>query len=145
MADVRFSETTENDYLENNSLTWQDEYTLRLSGFSEAKSKMAMELERKKKDLAKAKEQLEIKIKNFASERRILTKERENLAKEMARIADMEKEYMKMVENQNKATSDGQQSLSKNTKMTSEKANEKPTEKSTEKPGDKKEGDKNAL
>lgn len=65
------------DY-ELSSTGWLDEYTLRLSGFNQAKSRQALELEEKRKRLAKIRNNLRNRIQSFKKEREkvILSREK---------------------------------------------------------------------
>lgn len=81
LQDVKFVQNGEEELIERSSSGWEDEYSLRLSGFDEAKSKMAMELADQKKQLEESKTKLETRIKTFGEERRQVAKQREDLIK----------------------------------------------------------------
>jgi hypothetical protein len=84
LLDVRFAESKAGELTERNSSGWEDEYSLRLSGFEEAKSKQAQDLADQKDRLQEAQEKLENRIKSFGDERRLVAKQREDLAKKRA-------------------------------------------------------------
>ncbi|MFK7824981.1 MAG: flagellar basal body L-ring protein FlgH [Oligoflexales bacterium] len=77
LADVHFVELGEDEAIDKKSSSWEDEYTLRLSGFSEADSKLAAELDMKRRELMDIKEQLANRLKSLGAERRQMAKERE--------------------------------------------------------------------
>ena len=78
LADVDFLEVGDEEVIDKNSTSWEDEYTLRLSGFSEADSKLATQLDVKRRELMEIKEQLENRLKSLGSERRQMAKERDS-------------------------------------------------------------------
>lgn len=96
LLDVNYVESGEGELIERSSSGWEDEYSLRLSGFKEAKSKMAAELVDQKKQLDDAKEKLETRIKTFGDERRSVAKQRDDLNKKNietdAKVKDMQDE-----------------------------------------------------
>ena len=81
LVDVHFREVRGNDLADRSSPSWEDDYSLRLSGFSEAKSKVAQDLQDQKQHLADAAAKLETKIKSFGEDRRQLVKQRDDLNK----------------------------------------------------------------
>lgn len=81
LTEVRLSEWTGGEQLERVSSGWEDEYALRLSGFTEAKSKAAQDLEDKRAKLKEAGDKLETRMKSFGEERRQMAKQREDLTK----------------------------------------------------------------
>jgi hypothetical protein len=81
LFDVKLVESREGELVERQSSAWEDEYTMRLSGFSEAKSRLAMELDEKRKQLLETRENLETRIKTLADERQQVAKQRDDLAK----------------------------------------------------------------
>ncbi len=80
LTDVTWFENDEGYVSEKYSSIWEDEYSLRLSGFKETKSKYALELEKKEKDLKQARKVLESRVKNFAEEKKQFRKKQEKLA-----------------------------------------------------------------
>lgn len=81
LQDVKYRENKEGEILDRTSSGWEDEYSLRLSGFSEAKSKEAVEISDKKRQLDDATKKLEARMKSFGEERTQLSKQREDLTK----------------------------------------------------------------
>lgn len=71
------------DY-ELSSTGWLDEYTLRLSRFNQAKSRIALELEDKRKRLAKVRNSLKNRIQSFKKEREKVILSREKYRKKLA-------------------------------------------------------------
>ena len=84
LLDVRFAESKAGEITERSSSAWEDEYSLRLSGFDEAKSKQAQDLADQKQRLQETQEKLENRIKSFGDERRLVAKQREELGKKKA-------------------------------------------------------------
>lgn len=79
LVDVHFDEQTPQNIFSRSSVGWEDEYSLRMSGFTEQKSAYAIELEEKRKQLEEARSRLTTQIKGFAQERQRLNKERGEL------------------------------------------------------------------
>jgi len=79
LEDVHWTESVNGQITERESNTWEDEYSLRWSGFDEAKSKIALDLEVKRKDLEKVKERLKDRIVNVGKERNKLAVERDKV------------------------------------------------------------------
>jgi chromosome segregation ATPase len=69
LQDVEFFQFENSQSTERESIGWEDEYTLRFSGFNEAKSKAALELERKRKELMDLRDRLQQRIGNVSKER----------------------------------------------------------------------------
>jgi hypothetical protein len=84
LLDVHMLQSHAGELADRHSSGWEDEYSLRLSGFSEAKSKVAMELEDQRKKLKEADEKAETKIKAFGEERRQFAKQRDELNQKKA-------------------------------------------------------------
>lgn len=84
LTDIELLESYKGDILEKKATGWQDEYTLRISGFDEAKSKMAAELESKRQDLVKLRDQVRTRLETMGSERRQWAKERDSWIKKRA-------------------------------------------------------------
>lgn len=82
LSDVTFFESRDGALTTRESSEWEDEYTLRLSGFTEARSQAALDLEGKRQQLDEAKKKVETKLQTMGAERRQVAKERETLAKE---------------------------------------------------------------
>ena len=81
LLDVKFAESKDGEVLDRASSGWEDEYALRMSGFDEAKSKYAQEVDDKHKQLDEARGKLETQIKTFGNERVQVAKQREDLQK----------------------------------------------------------------
>lgn len=96
LADVDWRESFNGDVAERKSANWEDEYSLRLSGFDETKSKDAIGLEEKRNQLKSVRDKLENEMKGFAGERSRLSSERakllESKAQDSAKISDLEKQ-----------------------------------------------------
>jgi hypothetical protein len=96
LADIDWRESTDGELVERKSANWEDEYSLRLSGFDETKSKDAIGLDEKREMLKSARNKLENEMKGFSQERAKMAKERASLldekAKDNAKIADLEKQ-----------------------------------------------------
>ncbi|MCB9228063.1 MAG: hypothetical protein H6618_00480 [Deltaproteobacteria bacterium] len=92
LTDIILTEHYKDETLQKKATGWQDEYTLRISGFDEAKSKIAADLESKRRDLMDMNQQIKNRLKSMGSERRQWTQERDSWIKkrEEDRIA-MEK------------------------------------------------------
>ncbi len=81
LYDVAWTEVNEGEQISRSSSGWEDEYTARLSGFSEARSKLARELEDKRKQLYTQRLRLEEQLKSIGQERQVIAKEREDAMK----------------------------------------------------------------
>ncbi|RYZ55392.1 MAG: hypothetical protein EOP07_14310 [Proteobacteria bacterium] len=79
LADVHWSESVNGTMTERESNTWEDEYSMRWAGFDEARSKVALDLENKRKDLEKVKDRLKDKIVNVGRERNKLAAEKDKV------------------------------------------------------------------
>ena len=79
LADVHWSESVNGSMTERESNTWEDEYSMRWAGFDEARSKVALDLENKRKDLEKVKDRLKDKIVNVGRERNKLAAEKDKV------------------------------------------------------------------
>ena len=96
LADVDWRESADGEVVERKSANWEDEYSLRLSGFDEMKSKDALGLEEKREMLKSARDKLENEMKSFSQERMKMTKERASLldekAKDQTKISELEQQ-----------------------------------------------------
>ena len=94
LQDVHIRESQDGEIAERSSSNWEDEYTLRISGFDEAKSKSALALDERRKQLQDAKDRVVAQIKSLGSERQTMTKERQDLLdnkkKDDEKIASLE-------------------------------------------------------
>lgn len=92
LATVSWVESHDGAVAERISANWEDEYTMRLSGFDEAKSRSALALEEKRKQLLDVRNRLDTRIQTFAEERRQFAKQREDLlAKEQENKQELTK------------------------------------------------------
>lgn len=87
LQDVAFRESKDGDISERLSSQWEDEYTLRLSGFDEAESKSAIALEQKRKDLQDFRDRQLGQMKSMGQERQTMAKERNDYL-EQKKVAD---------------------------------------------------------
>lgn len=79
LYDVEWTESEDGEYFARKSSSWEDEYTLRISGFSEAKSKAALALMDKKKQLKNIQKQMQTQLKNMTQQRVKIAQERGRL------------------------------------------------------------------
>ena len=96
LADVDWRESFNGDAVERKSANWEDEYSLRLSGFDETKSKDAIGLDEKREQLKNVRDKLENEMKGFSGERQKFSKERSDLleekAKDSSKITELEEQ-----------------------------------------------------
>ena len=96
LADIDWRQSSMGEVVERKSVNWEDEYSLRISGFDETKSKLAAGLEEKREQLKIVRDKLENELKAFDGERKIMTTERAGLldakAKDNAKIEDLNTE-----------------------------------------------------
>jgi hypothetical protein len=109
LFDVKLSQNQDDERIERVSSGWEDEYSLRLSGFSEAKSKVAMELDDRKKQLDETQTKLTDRIETFATERQQVAKQRDELSVQKqeteGKVKDLEtqvKDQQETIEEQKK-------------------------------------------
>ena len=81
LVDVKLLAQQGGESVARESTTWEDDYSLRLSGFTEAKSKASIELEEKRRELTDARAKLEQRMKSFANEKRQFVSQRDELSK----------------------------------------------------------------
>jgi DNA repair exonuclease SbcCD ATPase subunit len=95
LRDVAIRESLDGEVSDRVSENWEDEYTLRMSGFDEAKSKSAVALDSQKKQLQEARDKVVQQIKSLGQERNSMAKERNDLldkkAKDDQKITELEK------------------------------------------------------
>lgn len=133
LVEVDWRESFDGDVVERKSANWEDEYTLRLSGFEESKSKQAMALDEKHDQLKKAREKLEKEMKQHVSDRDKMSKERATMMEEK------EKNTQKISE----LTTENEELKKKLGEETAEATETKDGEKKADtKAADKKAGDK---
>ena len=85
LADIDWHQSALGELVERKSTNWEDEYSLRISGFDETKSKVAAGLDEKREQLKVVRDKLENELKAFDGQRRIMTTERANLLDEKAK------------------------------------------------------------
>jgi hypothetical protein len=85
LADVDWRESFNGEVAERKSANWEDEYSLRLSGFDETKSKDALGIDEKREQLKSARDKLESEMKGFVGERSRMSAERSKLLEEKAK------------------------------------------------------------
>jgi len=94
LNEVKFNESNEGQLSERYSSAWEDEYTLRLSGFNEASSKIAMDLESKRQRLDEVKDRVKGQIESMSKERQKVADERERVlnksAKDQEKVGELE-------------------------------------------------------
>ncbi|MCX6129926.1 MAG: hypothetical protein NTX25_12805 [Proteobacteria bacterium] len=100
LAEVQWSEIQGAQTIERESSDWQDEYTMRWAGFEEARSKAALELEAKRKDMQLVKDRLQDRIVNLGKERGQIAVERERVKKLREEAEVKLSEYNKKMEEQ---------------------------------------------
>lgn len=85
LSDISFRQKDgpKEDY-ELSSTGWLDEYTLRLSGFNQANSRQALELEEKRKRLAQIRNNLKNRIRSFKKERQKVILSREKFRQKLS-------------------------------------------------------------
>ncbi len=92
LGEIRWLESRQGEVVEQDSSSWEDEYSLRLSGFSEARSKIALDLDRKKGQLAETSNRLKNQIVSFAAQRKSVAEERAKFMEENSkRQAELDK------------------------------------------------------
>lgn len=97
LRDVEFFAMNSAENITRQSSGWEDDYTLRLSGFSEAKSRVVQELAAKREQLENVKKQMRTRLETMGSERRLVAKERDRLAKQRADLEQKEQEMNQKV------------------------------------------------
>jgi hypothetical protein len=100
IADIKWQESKGGEFTERRSVNWEDEYTIRMSGFDEAKSKEAKELEEKRKQLLGVREKLDTRIRTLADERATMTKQRDEFVAKQKADAEKLAELQKTVDEQ---------------------------------------------
>lgn len=133
LLDVRYNDSMDGELADRRSSGWEDEYSLRMAGFNESKSRQAKELEDKRLALEETKTKLEDRIKSLNNERTQLAKLREDNAEALKKQAQVSAdattktaELTKQIDDQKKQIADKDAELA--------------DLKEEEKPGDKKDG-----
>lgn len=108
LENVKLTESEDGEVIERISANWEDEYTLRISGFDEAKSKSALALEEQRRQLGEAREKVVAQIKSLGTERNTMTKERQGLLdakkKDDEKISELEAKLKEQAEQIEKLT-----------------------------------------
>jgi hypothetical protein len=128
LADIDWRESFNGDVAERKSANWEDEYSLRLSGFDETKSKDALGLEEKRTQLKSVRDKLENEMKGFAGERSRLSSERakllESKAQDSAKISELEKQNVDLQKKVDELTPKEETKLTGDDKKVDTKASE---------------------
>lgn len=94
LRNVRFLQISDSSRIERSSVEWQDEYLVRISGFSEVKSIAAKALDQKRDQLLKARADVEAKLRQVGQERLKFAAERQQYveaqSKDRAKIGNLE-------------------------------------------------------
>lgn len=144
LVDVDWRESFDGELAERKSANWEDEYTYRLSGFEESKSKRAKLLDENREQLKSAREKLEKDMKLHLADRDKMTKERAALLDEKAKasekIAELEAANSDLKKQLDSADTNGE-SKNSDKKADAKLTDKKPDEK---KPAEKKSDAKKA-
>ena len=103
LSEVEIKEVNQGELTVRRSSGWEDEYTLIMSGFTEAKSRLAQDLDERQKLIDQSKVQLQTKVESFSKERQQVAKERERLSKEKAQLDKKMQDLSTEVDEQKKA------------------------------------------
>ncbi|MGE0174093.1 MAG: hypothetical protein AB7T49_14950 [Oligoflexales bacterium] len=134
LFDVKWVEQGPAETIDRSSFNWEDEYTLRLSGFSEANSKIASKIKDDQKQLMKVRNDLHNKITSFSEERKTVAEERKKLLEDRAAMDSETKDLNDKIEDLTKTVEEQKELIDE---MDKAQGIEK-----TEKPGDKKDAAK---
>ncbi len=136
LTEVKFNEFREDEAIQRHSSGWQDEYSLRLSGFNEAKSKVAAELADQRSKMQETKQRLEERIKTLSSERKLIAKQREELSQKRQESENKLKTAKQKIEESSEVIEEQKQTIEEQ-QQALEDAAEAEKEKSSEKKGSK--------
>jgi hypothetical protein len=117
LYEIVWNEVEPYETINRQSFYWEDEYTLRLSGFDEAKSKIAAKLEEDKKQLLKVRNELQNKIKAFNQEKKTVVAEREKLASDRVTMEEKEKELSAKVDELTKQVEEQKEAIAESEKV----------------------------
>ncbi len=138
LVDVDWRESFDGEVAERKSANWEDEYTLRLSGFEESKSKQAMAVDEKRQELKTARDKFEKDLKQQIAERDKISKERASLMDEKEKASQKVSELTTENEELKKKLGESSEESS-DAKDDKKDADKKSTDKkSAEKPKDQK-------
>jgi hypothetical protein len=122
LVDVEFRESREGELSERHSSRWEDEYTLRMSGFDEARSKSAVALEDQRRQLKDTRDKLATQIKAFSTERNTVAKERADYVakkkEEDQKITDLETKVKEQNEEIDKLKPKEEEKVAEEVKLT---------------------------
>lgn len=79
LQDIDWQQLKDTKTIRKQSLAWEDEYSLRISGFTEAKSKEAIDLEKKRRDLMALRDTVRNRIIGLGQQRRVLNDEKQKV------------------------------------------------------------------
>lgn len=102
LTQVSLVQRVDDEVIKRQSVGWEDEYTLRLSGFSEAKSKLAAQIESDRQELKKAQEGLNARLKSDGIERNKLADERKKVRLEKEELDAKTKQLQDQIDQQSK-------------------------------------------
>ena len=111
LYDIDWVERNNDEIIERKSPYWEDEYTLRLSGFKEAKSKTAVKLSSEWDRLKKEQKKLDQKLKSIGKDRRTLARDRQRLVKARKDIKEKVEGLNSKVEEQKKTIEEQKQTI----------------------------------
>lgn len=111
LLDVKMVSSKDGNVAESRSSGWEDEYSLRMSGFREASSKVAKELDDKRRKLDEARENLQNRVKTFGKEREQVAKQRDELTKDRTNLEEQRKALETKVDEQQKALDSANETL----------------------------------
>lgn len=145
LLNVEWVDSNNGQITERFSSGWQDEYSLRLSGFSEAKSIYAQQLEDKRQQLEGVKSNLQNQLISLGKERKKMAAERDEVLKQKAELDKKLAEKQKEIEDREQKIESLNSTVSEQKDLISEKDEEikqlnedlTPPE---EKPGDERDG-----
>ena len=113
LLDVHFIERNDAEgYFEHNSIAWEDQYSLRYSGFAPVIKKAYDRLELSRQSLSDARERFKSRIASFQKERETVAKERTDMLKENSDLKnqlDSQKDELARVKQELEALRQSQQ------------------------------------
>ena len=117
MQDIEWYQRADGEEFERYSLTWQDEYSLRLSGFEEVKSKYAKQLDDRKSDLKKISSQLRKRINSLRQEKMNFSRSRQKLLDDQQNLNKNLSEYKGKIQDQQQTIDEQKSILKKQEKL----------------------------
>lgn len=133
LKDIQWFESSRGEQLERQSAQWTDEFSLRASGFSEARSRIAQDLDAKRMRLTEIQDLLRRRIESHV-------KERETMAKERDKYLDLNRtQAERLAELEKKLEEQGESARAKDDTASSDpEASKDPSKGDSSKQGDKK-------